>query len=306
MSPSGLLLRRDAVAMGYDDNYLARLVRGKQITRIRQGAYASTPVWDQLEPRGRHILLSEAVTTQYDDTIALSHDSAVLDLGGPDYGLDLSAVNITHFDHEGARRAAGVVHHRGDCRLLDITRRQGHWCTSPARTVLDVAMKHGLEEGVVVADDFIRRGLTSSEELNQLYQQVRHWPGALILQLVLALATGKSESVGESLGWLLFRNQRVPRPEQQFKVFHPNGALAGRTDWAWPEHRVLGEFDGLGKYLRSRREGETIEECVMREKRREDLLRELTGWTFIRLIWADLFRAELTARRVFAAMARAA
>ena len=28
----------------------------------------------------------------------------------------------------------------------------------------------------------------------------------------------------------------------------------------------------------------------MREKKREDLLRELTGWLMIRLIWADLFR----------------
>jgi hypothetical protein len=292
--------------MGYDDNHLARLVKAGAITRIRQGAYAASEVWRSLDERDRHLLLVEAVGKQYDDDIAFSHDSGVLVLGGPDHRLDLAAVNITHFDQRGARRAAGVVHHRGECRLLDVTRVDAGWCTSPARTVLDVAMKHGLEVGVVVADDFLRRGLTTHADLAQLYRQVMHWPGALILRLVISLATGKAESVGESLGWLLFRNQSVPRPRQQFEVFHPSGHLAGRTDWAWPERRLLGEFDGKRKYLRDRRPGESIEECVMREKAREDLLRELTDWRFIRLVWADLYQPKRTAERVLAKMAQAA
>jgi hypothetical protein len=305
MSPAGLLLRRDAVANGYDDKYLRRLVKAGRICRIRQGAYARAEVWNALDARGRHVLLSDAVTAQYDDDIAISHGSAVLRHEGPDYGIDLASVHITHFTG-GGRREAGIVHHEGRCGVLDVTRFADHWLTSPARTVLDVAMLHGLEVGVVVADDFIRRKLTTTAELLQLYEAVKDWPGALILRLVIALATGKSESVGESLGWLLFRNQRLPRPEQQFEVFQPSGILAGRTDWAWPEHGLLGEFDGMQKYLRYRREGESIEDAVIREKRREDLLRELTGWRFIRLVWADLFRAEQTAQRVLAALARAA
>jgi hypothetical protein len=305
MSPSGLLLRRDAVGAGYDDNYLARLCRSGSICRIRQGAYARSDTWAALEARGRHLVLCEAVMSQYPANILLSHDSGVVRHGGPDHGLDLSSVHVTHF-RGGGRRSAGVVHHEGTCGLCDVTRLDGDWITSPARTVLDAAMLHGLEVGVVVADDFLRRGLTSREELWQLHHRVSNWPGALILRLVIDLATGKSESVGESLGWLLFRNQRLPRPLQQFEVFHPSGHLAGRTDWAWPERGLLGEFDGLGKYLRSRRDGESIADCVLREKRREDLLRELTGWTFIRLVWSDLFRPDHTAGRVRAALARAA
>jgi hypothetical protein len=304
-SSSGVILRRDAVRVGYDDNHLARLVKGGVIRRIRQGAYVPVHVWDALDQEAQHLVLVEAVMRQYDDHIATSHDSAVLRHGGPSHGLDLSAVNVTHFTG-GGRRAAGVVHHEGELRLPDVTRVGGDWCTSPARTVMDVAMKHGLEAGVVVADDFIRRGLTSTEELEMLYRQVRSWPGALTLHLVIGLATGRAESVGESLGYLLFRNQQLPRPVQQQEISHPSGHLAGRTDWAWPERRVFGEFDGLGKYLRSRRPGESIEDCVMREKRREDLLRELTGWICIRLIWADLFRPEHTARRILAAFERAA
>ena len=240
--------------------------------------------------------------TQYDDHVALSHDSNVIKLGGPTYGLDLTNVHITHFIG-GGRLTAGVVHHEGDCRLLDVTRADRHWMTSAARTVIDVAMTRGLEVGIVVADDFLHRKLTSREELLIVYERIKDWPGALIVRLVIEGADPRSESVGETLSRRLIRKMGLPRPELQFKIFHPDGRLAGRTDFAWPEHRLLGEFDGLAKYLRHRREGESIEQCVMREKAREDLLRELTGWRLVRLVWADLDLPQHTARRIRAAMA---
>ncbi len=300
MNPAGLVLRRDAIAAGYDDNYLARLVRGQQLERIRQGAYARHDTWSALDTRGRHALLSDAVMCQYeDDDIALSHDSAVLRHVGPDHGLELSAVHVTHLlPKSGRRNVAGIVHHEGTARVLDVTRLDGHWLTSPARTVLDIAMLHGLEAGIVVGDDFLHRKLVTKPELQQLHQAMKDWPGALVLNLVIERCDARSESVGESLGKEFFRRHRLPMPVPQYEVFHPHGQLAGRTDWAWPEYGVLGEFDGLGKYLRLRRPGETIAQTVMREKQREDLLRELTGWTFIRFIWSDWFQDERTAARV--------
>lgn len=307
MTPSGILLRRDAIAAGYDDNALARAVRSGLITRIRQGAYAACGVWSDLDTAGRHRLLCEAVLMQYGDDVALSHDSAVIRHGGPTYGLDLANVHLTHLSSQGGRRnVAGIIHHEGSCRVLDVTRVGERWAASPTRTVLDVAMVHGTEAGIVVADDFVHRKLTSQEELWLLYESVRDWPGALILRLVIERCDGRAESVGETLGRELFRKHRVPLPIPQFQVFHANGALAGRTDWAWPEHKLLGEFDGKEKYGRFLRPGETAADAVWREKQREDLLRELTGWSFIRLVWADLFRGEETAERLFKALARAA
>jgi hypothetical protein len=41
----------------------------------------------------------------------------------------------------------------------------------------------------------------------------------------------------------------------------------------------------------------------MREKRREDRIRELTGWRCIRITWADLFHPERTAARIRAMLA---
>ena len=77
----------------------------------------------------------------------------------------------------------------------------------------------------------------------------------------------------------------------------------------WPggaELGVLGEFDGTVKDHRFRRPDETIEQAVLREKRREEMIVELTGWRCIRLIWADLFVPAVTAQRIRNVLSRAA
>ena len=42
----GIVLRRDALAMGIDDNALRRAVHAGLIVRIRQGVYVLTHIWD--------------------------------------------------------------------------------------------------------------------------------------------------------------------------------------------------------------------------------------------------------------------
>ncbi len=66
----------------------------------------------------------------------------------------------------------------------------------------------------------------------------------------------------------------------------------------WPEHGLLGEFDGRVKYGRLLRPGEEPGDAVFREKRREDELRRLTGFAMVRLVWADLHRPRETAARI--------
>jgi hypothetical protein len=60
----------------------------------------------------------------------------------------------------------------------------------------------------------------------------------------------------------------------------------------------MGEFDGMMKYGRLRREGETPGQAVEREKVREDRLREETGWLMVRLIWAEIFRPGPMAAKI--------
>ena len=91
--------------------------------------------------------------------------------------------------------------------------------------------------------------------------------------------------------------QHLPEPQLQFKVYDELGNLIGITDFAWPEFGLLGEFDGKIKYGRLLKKGETASDAVVREKEREDRIREITRWLMIRYVWRDLYRPEATAAR---------
>ena len=81
------------------------------------------------------------------------------------------------------------------------------------------------------------------------------------------------------------------------------GSSSARTDFGWPEFRTLGEFDGQAQVPPTAAADETIEDAVIREKLREDALRDL-GWQVVRWIWAELFRAAVIADRLDRAFAR--
>ncbi len=283
----GVFLRREALAAGIDDAALWRHVQQRAIVRIRQGAYCLREVHVAASDAERHRLLCRAVVRLYRDHVVLSHASSCLVQGGPDFGLDLGSVHLTHMFGNG-RRQARVVHHSGDLRVGDVRRHRGWWMTTPARAVFEVTCVSGSEAGLVQANHFLHAGETSTEELTMHFTAHREWPGSLSQHVVALLATGKAESVGESRCQWFFWNQGLPLPELQFEIFHPDGRLAARVDFAWPHLKVIVEFDGEEKYHRFRREGETIEQMVVREKKREDLIRRLTGWTVIRLAWRDL------------------
>jgi hypothetical protein len=294
----GVLLRRDAVANGVDDNALARLRRAGHIVRIRQGVYVLADQWRQASDADRHLMLVQGVMALYDDRVAASHVSACLKQGGPSWGLPLARAHITNLFGLGDRRQARVVHHRGQCRVGDVTRLDDHWITAPPRTALDTASILDRDPAVCVLDDFVHRGLATPDDYQRILDQRTDSPDHLDLQTKVDLCDGRSESVGETRSRLLFRDQRLPTPVPQWEIFHPDGRLAGRSDFALPAHELLVEFDGASKYGRLRRPGESIEDVVMREKARENLLRELTGWMMIRLVWADLDDPARTADRI--------
>lgn len=84
-------------------------------------------------------------------------------------------------------------------------------------------------------------------------------------------------------------------PEPQYEIKDANGRVVARVDFAWPELGVFLEFDGMVKYQKPLREGETASDVVVREKQRQDLICRLTGWRCIRIVWADLAHPERTA-----------
>jgi hypothetical protein len=273
----GVVLRRDLVAAGVNDNAIARLVRAGVLVRMRHGVYVMTSLWRVASERQRHMMLARGVMALYSDGVALSHTSAALAYGAPDWGVPLDVAHLTDLFATAERSRARVRHHQGGCRVGDLSRRDGHWITSPTRTALDAAAVLPRDPAVCVLDWFLRSGLVSDIDLKTALEARQPWPDHLDLVLKTSQARFGADSVGESRTRLLISDLGLPEPVLQWEVRDHDGSLIGFVDLAWPDLGVALEFDGVEKYHRYRRPGETIEQMVVREKRREDRIREATG-----------------------------
>jgi hypothetical protein len=76
-------------------------------------------------------------------------------------------------------------------------------------------------------------------------------------------------------------------PELQHEV-RDSAGLAGYTDYYWDTARLVGEFDGVEKYLKPEYlRGRTASQAVVDEKERENRIRAM-GLRVVRWVWADL------------------
>ena len=78
----------------------------------------------------------------------------------------------------------------------------------------------------------------------------------------------------------------LPIPRLQREYVDADGEFVAKVDYDW-EGKLVGEFDGMRKYTKDLRDGETAFEAMQREKTREDGVRRL-GPMMIRWVWADL------------------
>jgi len=293
----GFFTRADALAEGHDDKSIGRALRTRLWTRVRPGSYTFPDVWNALDDSGRHLVTAHTVGHRLGAAVALSHTSAALAHGLAVWEPDLSLVHVTRLDGGAGRTEAGVQHHEGLCLEGDVERRHGYLVVTAIRAALEAASLTSTEGAVVILDSLLRHGFTL-DEVMAAYVLLQSWPFMRALQVAVRLADGRAESVGESRTRYLCYAQGLPMPDLQFQVRDSSGALLGTTDLAWPEHRLLGEFDGKVKYGRLLRDGEEAGDAVFREKLREDALRETTGWAMVRLVWTDLYRPAATAARI--------
>lgn len=294
----GFFTRLQALEFGYDDKAIRRAIRCRRWTRVRRGAYTFTDLWADGDEVAQHLLRAYAVERRLAGRVALSHVSAALHHGMDVWNADLSKVHVTRLDGGAGRTEAGVVHHEGLCLDSDVIETEGYLVMRAARAALETATMSTAEASVVVLDSGLHRQLFTDSELDEAYAPMRHWPATLHLEFAVRFADGRAESVGESRARHLCFAHGIPAPELQFPVYGARGVLIGTTDMAWQDHQLLGEFDGRIKYGRLLRPGEEPGDAVFREKRREDALREATGFRVVRIVWADLFDGRATAQRI--------
>lgn len=230
--------------------------------------------------------------------MALTHVSAALERGVPVWGISYDEVHTTRTDAGGERREAGVVHHGGVLDEEAVEEVNGVRVSRAPRCAIEVSTVAGLEPALVVTNAMLHMGLLTEHELGEAAAELKHWPETLTNHLLLHLADGRMESVAETRTAYLCWAQHLPRPEPQVEIFDDQGLAFARVDFAWPEYGIFLEFDGKVKYEKFRRDGESLEEFLMREKRREEKICQLTGWICIRITWVDLENPIATARRI--------
>ncbi len=221
--------------------------------------------------------------------------------GLPLFSDGLKRVSLTRDRAGGGATRRYVRVYGGTLPEEDITELAGMRVTTPARTVVDLACTLPPFQAVPIGDAALRRGLTPAEVAETLERAGRRVPGSVRPGERSSMLDRRSESVGESASRVVFRDRGIPKPEPQFEIV--DGAFTAWVDFAWPEFRTIGEFDGKSKYGELVPEGKTPADVLFAEKEREDRLRAL-GWQVVRWIWTDLLHPTALIRRLHAAFER--
>ena len=301
--PHGIFLRREALAIGIDDLNLARVVRAKVIHRVRHGTYVLGEQWAPLDDIGRHLIRAKGVLRTANSELALSHTTALALLGAPLWDLSLDEVHVTRLDGRSGRREAGVAQHSGAILPGDIAETDRVMHTSVTRSALDLTMITDVEHSLPVLDHLLHVGAVQHRDLRRAAASRDVWPYTLSTELAVRLADGRSESVGESRSRHMFWWGGLPMPVLQYDVVDEYGRTVARVDFAWPDLGVFLEFDGKEKYTKYLKDGESVVDAVLREKKREELICRLTDWRCVRLTWADLYRPRETVNYVRSVLA---
>ncbi|WP_068273509.1 type IV toxin-antitoxin system AbiEi family antitoxin domain-containing protein [Aldersonia kunmingensis] len=290
-----LIRRRDALARGFSDDELQRERRGGRLHVVRPGYYVQS--LDATDDLGRHRLDIEATVAASGPDAVVSHVSAALLHGIALWDIPLDRVHLTLDARSGGRIVRRRHVHTTPLSADEIATVEGVAVTSAARTVIDLARTIPFEHGVVVADSALHEGLVSLGDLALALEMAGVRRGVPRARRVLAFADGRSESVGESRSRVLMHSEHLPAPDLQREIRDDAGRTLGRVDFFFERYNTIGEFDGMAKYVRYLRHGESPADAVEREKIREDGLRA-TSAAVARWTWSDLATPTVVTQRL--------
>ncbi|WP_045824440.1 type IV toxin-antitoxin system AbiEi family antitoxin domain-containing protein [Williamsia herbipolensis] len=277
----GLIHRATAMAAGFTDAELARAVRNGDLVRVIRGVFVDGAT---RSPEAHHRLVAIAVAGQ-STSMVISHQSAAaihrLAMLKPQLGRVHTIVAVG----AGAHRRSARHEHEAAVTPEEVTVIDGVAVTTLERTAVDVACTTtmGFAGALAVFDAALRAG-ADREVMDSMLQSTRRGIGQA--RRALRHADRESENPGESWGRAQMIDAGLPIARLQHEFHHGDGTLVARTDYDW-DGLLVGEFDGMTKYQKYLRRGETPFDAMRREKVREDALRKL-GIMVIRWTWDDL------------------
>ncbi|HOQ52610.1 MAG TPA: hypothetical protein PLF56_03245 [Micropruina sp.] len=272
---------------------IARLVDQGELVRLRRGAVRAA---DELTPEQRLRIEIEATARVINHGTWFSHRSAALLHGLPVLIYpDTRPEVVRTFGGHGSRSAR--LHARAanlapdESAVLDALP-----VTSLARTVLDLARSLSFPQALMVVDSALQRGLDRDILLGALAPG----RGSRMAERAINAGDPQSESGGESESRALMICAGLPLPELQVPIYTADGRFVARPDFLWRAKRVVGEYDGEGKY--DNQFGVSTADAVRAEKKRQAAL-EAENYLVIRWGKDALRQPGELARRIRRALA---
>ena len=230
----GVFLGAHAVAEGW---LTRRQLQEGPYARLLHGVYA-----DPSLPRD-HSLYCQAASLLMPAGAAVGGASAAAVLGAPApaSGVPVTVVVPSDVRWTGPR---GVRVHRAELRSSEVViTDDGMRHTVPARTAWDVAALERIATAVGVLDAMVRQGLLDLGALHALVGSGSGRWGSRRVRRAVGLVDPRAESPPESWVRVACVLAGLPAPVPQFTVVH-EGVFLGRVDLAWPDHRVIVEYEG--------------------------------------------------------------
>jgi len=227
-----VFLAADAVRSGLLSR---RQLEGGAWRSVLRGVYVhrDVPVTHELRTRAATLLVPGAVVT--------GRSAAVL------WGLDLARpdddVELTLPRRRNPVRIAGVQVRRAVVPARHVWRRHDLPVTTPEATAARLASVLPTDAAVAAVDQLIAAGFVDLQGVRRFADSSRG-PGSARARTVAGLADGLAESPQETRLRLLIGRSSLPPPVAQFRIV-VDGRFVARVDFAWPEHRLAVEYDGL-------------------------------------------------------------
>jgi very-short-patch-repair endonuclease len=250
----------------------AKQLRHRDVLRLSRDTYLPRSAAGDIRAR------IEAVLLNAPDGAVVSHATAAA-LWGVAVPLqgDDQRVHLTVATGSAVRARADRHIHRIPLRPEDVARWAGFAVTTVARTWRDLAGVLAPAALLAVSDQLLDRWCTRADFEQQLARRPTG-RGAARARRVLPVADPAAESPMESVLRWLVHEAGLPAPVLQHRIVDRAGVFVGRADLAWPERKVLVEFDGD-----VHRERDVFVRDVRRQNR---LIAE--GWIVLRFTSADV------------------
>ncbi|MFB9730241.1 type IV toxin-antitoxin system AbiEi family antitoxin domain-containing protein [Haloechinothrix salitolerans] len=301
-----------ARAAGHSEAHIRQMLRRGTWVPLRRGIYVPASIRAAVIGDGEreHALVATAALLSLNRDAVAAGTSAARIHGLPLLGRPAEDVVLATEDPAACGRRDGYVlrcaalpaHHRAVRHDVAVT--------SAARTVVDLARESGYTQGVVAADAALHRCQVSPRQLADMLVDCLGWPGIDQARRAVTFADAACESVLESVSRIAIQQQGLPAPRTQVTLGDATGPIA-RVDFLWEHAGVIGEADGLAKYLGAGGNGissaapdlRMMRELLRAEKRREEQLADL-GYEVVRWGWEDAMDPPRLARRLDAALTR--